>query len=34
MEMHRAEMLVPGPRHLEFEIVLAKLKKYKSAGNK
>jgi hypothetical protein len=27
-----AEPLVPGPSHLEVEIVIAKLKKYKSPG--
>jgi hypothetical protein len=28
-----AEPLVPGPSHLEVEIAIAKLKKYKSPGN-
>jgi hypothetical protein len=31
--MHTAEPLVPGRRHLEAEIAIAKLKKYKSPGN-
>jgi hypothetical protein len=30
MEIHTAEPLVPGPSHLEVEIAIAKLKKYKS----
>jgi hypothetical protein len=30
VEIHRAEPLVPGPNHLEVEISIAKLKKYKS----
>jgi hypothetical protein len=30
---HMAEPLVPGPSHLEVEIVIAKLKKYKSPGS-
>jgi hypothetical protein len=33
IEIHRAEPLVPGPSHLEFEISTAKLKKYKSPGS-
>jgi hypothetical protein len=32
-EMHTAEPLVPGPRHLEVEISIAKLKKNKSPGS-
>jgi hypothetical protein len=32
IELHTAEPLVPGPSHLESEIAIAKLKKYKSAG--
>jgi hypothetical protein len=31
--MHTAEPLVPGPSHLEIEISIAKLKKYKSPGS-
>jgi hypothetical protein len=30
IEIHTAEPLVPGPSHLEVEIAIAKLKKYKS----
>jgi hypothetical protein len=30
IEVHTAEPLVPGPSHLEVEIAIAKLKKYKS----
>jgi hypothetical protein len=30
MKVHTAEPLVPGPSHLEVEIAIAKLKKYKS----
>jgi hypothetical protein len=33
MEVHMAEPLVPGASHLEFEIVTAKLKKYKLPGS-
>jgi hypothetical protein len=33
IEIHTAEPLVPGPSHLEFEISIAKLKKYKSPGH-
>jgi hypothetical protein len=33
IEVYRVEPLVPGPRRLEFEIAIAKLKKYKSPGN-
>jgi hypothetical protein len=33
IEMHTAEPLVPGPSHLEVEISVAKLKKYKSPGS-
>jgi hypothetical protein len=33
IEVHTAEPLVPGPNHLEVEIVVAKLKKYKSPGS-
>jgi hypothetical protein len=33
IEIHRAESLVPGPSHLEDEIAIAKLKKYKSPGS-
>jgi hypothetical protein len=29
IEVHRTEPLVPGPSHLEVEIAIAKLKKYK-----
>jgi hypothetical protein len=32
IEVHTAEILVPGPIHLEVEIAIAKLKKYKSPG--
>jgi hypothetical protein len=32
IEIHTAEPLVPGPNHLEIEISIAKLKKYKSRG--
>jgi hypothetical protein len=32
IEMHTAEPLVPGPGHLEVEIYISKLKKYKSPG--
>jgi hypothetical protein len=30
IEVHMSELLVPGPSRLEVEIVIAKLKKYKS----
>jgi hypothetical protein len=33
IEVHTAELLVPGPSRLEVEIVIAKLKKYKSPGS-
>jgi hypothetical protein len=33
IEVHTAEPLVPGPSRLEVEIVIAKLKKYKSPGS-
>jgi hypothetical protein len=33
IEVHTAGPLVPGPSHLEFEIAIAKLKKYKSTGS-
>jgi hypothetical protein len=33
IEVHKAEPLVPGPSHLEVEIAIAKLKKYKSPGS-
>jgi hypothetical protein len=33
IEIHTAEALVPGPSHLEVEIAIAKLKKYKSPGS-
>jgi hypothetical protein len=32
IEVHMAEPLVPGPSHLEVEIAITKLKKYKSPG--
>jgi hypothetical protein len=32
-EVHTAEPLVPGPSHLEVEVAIAKLKKYKSPGS-
>jgi hypothetical protein len=32
-EIHTAQPLVPGPSHLEVEIAIAKLKKYKSPGS-
>jgi hypothetical protein len=31
--MHTAEPLVPGPSHLEVEISIAKMKKYKSPSS-
>jgi hypothetical protein len=33
IEVHTAQTLVPGPSHLEDEIAIAKLKKYKSPGS-
>jgi hypothetical protein len=33
IEIHTAEPLVPGPNHLEAEISIEKLKKYKSPGS-
>jgi hypothetical protein len=33
IKVHSAEPLVSGPSHLEFEIAIAKLKKYKSPGS-
>jgi hypothetical protein len=33
MEIHTAEILVPGPTPFEFEIAIAKLRNYKSPGN-
>jgi hypothetical protein len=33
IEIHTAEALVPAPNHLEVEISIAKLKKYKSPGS-
>jgi hypothetical protein len=33
IEIHTAEPLAPGPSHLEIEISIAKLKKYKSPGS-
>jgi hypothetical protein len=33
IEVHTSEPLVPGPSHLEVEIAIAKLKKYKSPGS-
>jgi hypothetical protein len=33
IEVHMAEPLVPGPSHLEVEIAIAKLKKYKFLGS-
>jgi hypothetical protein len=33
IEIHTAELLVPGPSHLEVEIAIAKKKKYKSPGS-
>jgi hypothetical protein len=33
MEVHMAEPLVPGPSHLEVEIAIVKLEKYKSPGS-
>jgi hypothetical protein len=33
IEIHTTEPLVPGPSHVEVEISIAKLKKYKSPGS-
>jgi hypothetical protein len=33
IEVHTAQLLVPGPSRLEVEIAITKLKKYKSPGN-
>jgi hypothetical protein len=33
IEVHTVEPLVPGPCRLEFEIAIAKFKKYKSPGS-
>jgi hypothetical protein len=33
IEMYTAETLVPSPNHLEVEIAIAKLKKYKLPGS-
>jgi hypothetical protein len=33
IEIHKTKPLVPGPIHLEFEIAIAKVKKYKSPGS-
>jgi hypothetical protein len=33
VEIHSNESLVPGPSHVEVEIAIAKLKKYKYPGN-
>jgi hypothetical protein len=33
IEIHSAEPLVPGPSHLEVEITIAMLQKYKSPGS-
>jgi hypothetical protein len=33
IEIHTAEPLVPGPSHLEVEISIVRLKKYKSPGS-
>jgi hypothetical protein len=33
IEIHTAEVLVPGPSRLEVEIAIAELKKYKSPGS-
>jgi hypothetical protein len=33
IEVHTAEPLVPGPSHLEAEIAVARLKKYKLPGS-
>jgi hypothetical protein len=33
IEVHRTELLLPGPSRLEVETAIAKLKKYKSPGS-
>jgi hypothetical protein len=33
IEIHTAEQLVHGPSHLDVEVAIAKLKKYKSSAN-
>jgi hypothetical protein len=33
IEVHTAELLVPGPSRLEVEIAIAKMEKYKSSGS-
>jgi hypothetical protein len=33
IEVHTSELLILGPSHLEVEIAIAKLKKYKSPGS-
>jgi hypothetical protein len=33
IEVHTDDHLVPGPSHLEIEIAIAKLRKYKSPGS-
>jgi hypothetical protein len=33
IEVHRAELLVPGPSRLQVEIAIAELKKYKLPGS-
>jgi hypothetical protein len=33
IEIHTAELQIPGASHLEVEITIAKLKKYKSLGS-
>jgi hypothetical protein len=33
IEVHTAELLVPGPRHFKVEVAIAKLNKYNSPGN-
>jgi hypothetical protein len=33
IDVHTAELLVPGPSHFEVEIVITKLKKYKLPGS-
>jgi hypothetical protein len=33
IEVHMAEILVPGPSHFEVKIATAELKKYKSPGS-
>jgi hypothetical protein len=32
IEIHKAELLVTGPSHIEVETAIAKIKKYKSPG--